>query len=180
MENQKPTSKPHIEFGLFYGLAMIISFVIVYTLHMDPVENPLIGTLTSVFSYFVFPVAFIYFGIAAFKKNNQGFASLGECLKTGVAIAFLGALVFSVFTIIFNYVFPDYMDEIISQTRRIMLKQNPNMTSDQLETAIGMVKKFSSPLFAVPISLLMLSFLGLIYSTIIGLIVRKDRPQFLQ
>lgn len=179
MENQKPTSKPHLEFGLFYGLAMIVSFVIIYTLNIDPIENPLIGTLTSLFSYLIFPVIFIYFGLMAFKKNNQGFASLGECLKTGVAIAFLGALLFSVFNTVFNYIFPEYLAEILSQTRRIMLKQNPNLTSDQLETAIAMAKKFSSPIFSVPITLLMLSFLGLIYSVIIGLIVRKDRPQFL-
>lgn len=179
MENQKSTSKPHLEFGLFYGLAMIVSFVIIYSLHIDPIENPLIGTLTSVFSYLIFPVAFIYFGITAFKKNNQGFASLGECLKVGVTIAFLAALLLAVFNIAFNYIFPEYLEEILSQTRRIMLKQNPNMTSDQLETSLSMVKKFSSPLFSVPMTLLMFSFLGLIYSVIIGLIVRKDRPQFL-
>lgn len=179
MENQKSTSKPHVEFGLFYGLAMILSFVLIYVLNIDPFENPLVGTLTSVFSYLIFPVAFIYFGIAAFKKNNQGFASLGECLKTGVTIAFIGALLFAVFNVIFNYIFPEYLLEILAQTKKIMVKQNPSMTSDQLETAISMTKKFSSPIFSIPMTLLMFSFLGLIYSLIIGLIVRKERSQFI-
>src|SRR6187200_3095782 len=105
MENQKSTSKPHVEFGLIYGLAMILSFVLIYVLNVDPFENPLIVTLTSIFSYLIFPVTFIYFGIAAIKKNNNGFASLGECLKTGVTIAFIGALLFAVFNVIFNYIF---------------------------------------------------------------------------
>ena len=52
------------------------------------------------------------------------------------------------------------------------------MTEDQIETAISITKKFSSPLFSVPTTLLMFSFLGLIYSLIIGLIVKKDHNQF--
>ncbi|MGH2665808.1 DUF4199 domain-containing protein [Flavobacterium sp.] len=178
MENQKSTSKPQIEFGLFYGLAMVLSFVIIYVLNVDPFENPLIGTLSSVFSYLLFPIVFIYMGINAFKKKNQGFASLGECLKTGVTIAFIAALLLAVFNVAFNYVFPEYIEEILNQTKKVMLKQNPSMTSDQIETALSITKKFSSPVFSVPITLLMFSFLGLIYSLIIGLIVRKDRPQF--
>jgi hypothetical protein len=179
MENQKSTSKPHFEYGLFYGLAMILSFVIVYSLNIDPLENPIVGTITSVFSYLFFPILFIYLSITLFKKNNNGFASLGECLKTGVGVAFIGALLFSIFNVVFNYIFPEYMEEILSQTRRIMLKQNPSMTSEQVETAISITKKFSSPLFSIPITLLMFSLLGLFYSLIIGLIVKKDRPQFL-
>lgn len=179
MENQKSTSKAHLEFGLFYGLAMILAFVTIYVLNIDPVENPSIGVITSLCSYFFFPVLFIYFGILAFKKNNSGFASLGECLKTGVGIAFIGALLLAVFNIIFNLIFPEYLEEVLNQTRRVMLKQNPSMTSEQLEATLSIIKKFSSPIFSVPMTLLMFSLVGLLYSLVIGLIVRKDRSQLI-
>ena len=179
MENQKTTSKSYIEFGLFYGLAMILAFVVIYTMNINPFENPMIGRISTLLSYFFFPVLFIFLGISAFKKKNDGFASLGECLKTGVTIAFVGAIMLALFNVAFNLIFPEYINEVLSQTKRIMLEQNPKMTSDQVDVAIGITKKFSSPLFSVPITLLMFSFLGLIYSLIIGLIVKKDRPQFL-
>lgn len=179
MENQKTTSKPHLIFGVFYGLAMILAFVIMYAMNINPMENPAIGKLSSCCSYLIFPVIFIYFGIAAFKKSNSGFASLGECLKAGVTVAFIGAILFAVFNVAFNLIFPEYLNEILSQTKQIMLKQNPNLTSDQVEMGVAMAKKFSSPLFSVPLTLVMFSFLGLIYSLIIGLIVKKDRPQFI-
>ena len=99
-------------------------------------------------------------------------------MKTGVSSAFIAAFLFAIFNLVFNLIFPEFLDEILGHTRQIMLKQNPNMTEDQIETAISITKKFSSPLFSVPTTLLTFSFLGLIYSLIIGLIVKKDHNQF--
>jgi hypothetical protein len=178
MENKIPASKSNIEFGMFYGLAMILVFVIMYVLDIDPITSPMAGRLSSLASYLFFPILFITLGILKFKKNNFGFASLAECLKTGVSIAFIAAFLFAIFNLVFNLIFPEFLTEILGHTRQIMLKQNPNMTEDQIETAISITKKFSSPLFSVPTTLLMFSFLGLIYSLIIGLIVKKDHNQF--
>ena len=178
MENKKSASKSNVEYGVSYGLAMILSFVLIYALGVSPIENPMIGRISSLSSYFFFPVIFIYLGIKSYKKNNFGFASLSECLKTGVTIVFIAALLFAIFNTIFNLIFPEFLDEILDQTRQVMLKQNPNLTSEQMEMALSITKKFSSPIFSVPVTLLMFSFLGLIYSLIIGLIFKKDKSQF--
>ena len=179
MENKTVTSKkPGLDYGIYYGLAIIISFVIIYALDIDPIENPLVGTISSICSYLLFPVTFIALALQAFKKNNNGFISFGEAIKTGVTVTFVGAVIFSVFSLIFNMIFPEYMDEILNQTRRLMIKQNPNMTSDQLDSAVKMTKKFTSPEFSIPISIVIFSFIGLIYSLIIGAIVKKDKPVF--
>lgn len=177
MENTTAPSKSYLQFGLFYGLIMILSFVIIYALGIDPIENPMIGTVSSIFNYFFFPILFIFLGCNLFKKNNNGYISFVECLKVGVSIAFIGALVFAIFTVVFNLIFPEYMEEILGQTKQIMLKQNPNLTSEQLEMGVSMTKKFSNPLFSVPITIVMFSFLGLLYSLVVGLIVKKDNPQ---
>lgn len=178
MENKKSTSKSNIEYGVTYGLAMIISFILIYVFEVSPIQNPMVGRISSLASYFFFPILFIYFGITSYKKNNFGFASISECLKTGVSIVFIAAALFAIFNVIFNLIFPEFIDDILVQTRQIMLKQNPELTSEQVETALSITKKFSSPIFSVPVTLLMFSFLGLIYSLIIGLILKKDKPQF--
>lgn len=178
MENKKSASKSNIEYGVTYGLAMILSFILIYVLEVNPIENPMIGRISSLSSYFIFPIIFIYLGITSYKKNNFGFASISECLKTGVTIVFIAALLFAIFNVVFNLIFPEFIDEILMQTKQVMLKQNPDLTSEQIEMALSITKKFSSPVFSVPVTLLMFSFLGLIYSLIIGLIIRKDKPQF--
>jgi len=157
---------------------MILSFVIVYALNIDLVENPLIGTISSVLSYFVLPILFIWLAVSGFKKANSGFASFGECLKTGVTVAFVASVLLAVFSLIFNLVFPEYLDEMMNQTRKIMLKQNPSLTSEQVDASLVMVKKFSSPMFSIPMTILMITFVGLIYSLVIGAILKNERPQF--
>jgi Protein of unknown function (DUF4199) len=178
METKSSTQKFGLDNGIYYGLVMILSFVLIYALNIDVISNPLIGTVSSIFNYFVFPVLFIFLAINAFKKSNQGFASLGECLKTGVTVAFVAAILLSVFSVIFNLTFPEYQEEMFNQTRKIMMRQNPTMTSDQLEASLGIMKKFSSPLFTIPIMVLTLTFMGLIYSLIIGAILKKERSIF--
>ncbi|MES2813119.1 MAG: DUF4199 domain-containing protein [Bacteroidota bacterium] len=178
METKTSTKKFGLDNGIYYGLAMILSFVVIYVLNIDLVENPYIGTISSVLSYFVFPIAFIWLAVNSFKKNNAGFASLGECIKTGVTVAFVASILLALFTLVFNLVFPEYLDEMMEQTRKIMMKQNPNLTSEQVEAALTMTKKFSSPVFSLPITIVFLTFLGFIYSLIIGALTKKERPQF--
>jgi hypothetical protein len=178
MENNVTPSKSYLQFGVFFGLAMVLSFVLIYTMNINPIENPIVGTISSLLNYLGLPVLLIYLGCAGFKKDNNGFISLPESLKVGVSIAFVGALIFAVFNVVFNLIFPEYMEQIMSQSRQIMLKQNPNLTNEQVEMGISMAKKLSSPFFSVPLMLIIFSFLGLIYSLVIGLILKKDRPQF--
>ena len=55
-----------------------------------------------------------------------------------------------------------------------MMKQNPMLTKDQLDKTIEITKKFSSPIFSVPLTILIFTFVGLIYSLIIGAINKKE------
>lgn len=177
MENTTKSSKTYLQFGLFYALVMILTFVIVYALNIDLMKNKMIGTTSSILNYLFLPLLFIYLGCLEFKKNNNGFMSFVESLKVGVSIVFVAAIMFATFNVIFNLIFPEYTDEILKSTRAIMLEQNPNLTSEQLEMAVSMTKKFSAPWFSFPITVAVFSFLGLFYSLIIGMIVKNDNPQ---
>ncbi|MDD5152088.1 MAG: DUF4199 domain-containing protein, partial [Flavobacterium sp.] len=105
--------------------------------------------------------------------------SLGECLKTGVSIAFIAALIYATFSVIFNLIFPEFIDEMISISKEAMLTKNPEMTSEQLNIGLSMMKKFMSPYIVFPFTLAMYSFFGLIYSLIIGAIIKNEKPQSL-
>jgi Protein of unknown function (DUF4199) len=178
MESKTPTKKFGIENGIYYGLVMILSFVIIYVMNVDLVENPYIGTISSFFNYMVLPLFFIWLAVSAFKKQNNGFATFGECLKTGVTVSFVASILLAVFTLVFNLIFPEYIDEMMDQTRKVMLKQNPSLTAEQIDTSLAMIKKFSSPAFSIPMTILIITFLGLIWSLIIGAISKKEKPQF--
>ena len=76
-------------------------------------------------------------------------------------------------------VFPEYIEEVLKKTKQVMLQQNPELTSEQLEMAITMTKKFMSPMLMVPVTVAMFSFIGLFYALIIGAIVKNEKPQSL-
>jgi hypothetical protein len=178
MEQKISPSKSALQLGILFGIFMVLEFVILYVLNVDPISNPTIGVIINLFNYLIVPVSIITYGCINFKqKFNNGFVTFGECLKIGVSICVIASLIYAVFSVIFNLIFPEFINEVIQKMRQVMLKQNPSMTTEQLEMALSMTKKFMSPYIAIPTTIVMYSFIGLIYSLIIGAFVKKENPQ---
>jgi hypothetical protein len=177
MENNVSPAKSGVLFGVLFGIIMVLEFVIMYVVGMKSLINTSVGTIVNIANYMILPLLFIYIGCTNYKKNiNNGFISLTESLKTGISITFIAALIYAVFNVIFNFIFPEFIDEMIAITKEGMLTNNPKMTSEQIETGLSMVKKFMNPLIVLPVTLAMYSFFGLIYSLIIGAIVKNENP----
>ena len=64
--------------------------------------------------------------------------------------------------------------ELIEKITSVTREQNPNMSNDQMEMSISIMKKMMSPYITVPIVIVMNCFIALIHSLIIGAIVKKD------
>ena len=171
------TIKPAIRLGVLFGIIMVLEFMIFYVMDIDPITNPTVGAVMNFCNYLIFPVALISHVLNDYKKTNHGFISFGESLKLGVTLCFIAGLIYALFSVIFNMIFPEFVDEILKKTKAVMIQKSPDMTSEQLEMAMTWTKKFMNPMIVVPVTILMFSFLGLIYSLIIGAIVKKDKPQ---
>lgn len=178
MEKNVSPAKSGIVFGVLFGVIMVLEFVIMYVIGMKSLVNSSVGVIVNFANYLILPVTFIFLGCNNYKKNiNNGFISFSECLKIGVSIVFIAAIIYAAFSVIFNFIFPEFVDEMISISKEAMITKNPEMTSEQIEMGLSMVKKFMNPLIAFPFTLAMFSFIGLIYSLIIGAIVKKEKPQ---
>ena len=170
-------AKSGIVFGVLFGVIMVLEFVIMYVIGMKSLVGSSAGMVVNVANYLILPFIFIYLGCDNYKKNiNNGFISFGECLKTGVSIAFIAAIVYASFSVIFNFIFPEFVDEMISISKETMVTENPEMTTEQIETGLSMARKFMNPLIVFPVTLVMFSFIGLIYSLIVGAIVKNEKP----
>lgn len=170
-------AKAGLTLGWIFGLIMIFETIIGYVMNIDPVAYPTYGLILNFLNYLILPLSFIYIGCTNFKKMNGGFASFGECLKVGVSICVIAGLVAAIFSVVFNAIFPEYVEELIRKTRAVMLSSDSNMTEDQVEMAIGVTRKFMSPYIAIPSTMAIYAFIGLIYSLIVGAIVKNDRNQ---
>jgi hypothetical protein len=177
MEQKISPSKSAILYGALFGVLMVLEFVIVYVMDVDPITNPSTGIIINILNYLIFPVSIITIGCMNYKKNlNNGFVTFGECLKIGVTICLLAGLIYGVFSAVFNMIFPEFVEDILRKTKQVMLQQNPNMTSDQVEIGISITKKFMNPAIVIPATVAMFSFMGLIFSLIIGAFVKNENP----
>lgn len=177
MKETTSPSKSAIQFGVFFGIIMILEFVISYVMDIDSKETPSVGIIINVLNLMVLPVILIGIGCNNFKKNyNGGFISFAQCLKIGVSITVIGALIFGLFNVAFNLVFPEFVEETIRKTKEIMIESNPSMTSEQLEQAIEMTKKSMNPTILIPSTMAVYAAIGLLCSLIIGAFIKNDKP----
>ncbi|CAA9200799.1 DUF4199 domain-containing protein [Flavobacterium bizetiae] len=177
MDKNISPAKSGTMYGLLFGVIMVLEFVIMYVIGMKSLVNSSVGVIVNISNYLVLPLIFIYLGCNHYKKDiNNGFISFSECLKTGISITVLAGLVYAIFSVIFNLIFPEFINEMLEISKEGMITQNPNISSKELEMGLSMVKKFMNPLIVLPVTLVMYSLIGLIYSLIIGAVVKNDKP----
>ncbi len=162
--------------GVLFGFIMILEFVIMYVIGMKSLVNTSAGLIVNCANYLILPLLFIFLGCNNYKNNlNNGQITLSECLKVGISITFIAAFIYAAFNVVFNLVYPDFINEMIAISKEAMISKTPNLTAKQLETGMSMIKKFMNPFIVFPVTLAMYSFFGLIYSLIIGAIVKNNK-----
>ncbi|HET8886260.1 MAG TPA: DUF4199 domain-containing protein [Salinimicrobium sp.] len=171
MENQQVSpGKFAVNYGLILGLVIVLISVIMYVTGMQ-----LEGVQWPIYLYYLIFLGFIFYAVSQFKKQNNGFLSIGESIKVGVVVAVISALVFGVYNIIFNYVIdPEFTSQVMDVTREKML-ENPNMTEEIVDQSMEWVEMFSSPWIMTAYWLALSAFFGLLYSLIAGAIM-KQKP----
>jgi len=169
MENQqKPSNKIALNYGLILGFASILFHVILFALgkHLEQDWKNMVISL-------VITTVIVVLGIKKFKETNNGFLSLGQGLKTGIAIALISTVIYIIYTLLFmNVIAPESMEQALEIARQKLL-DNPAMSEDQIEQAIEMQKKFSGPAFLIPVMLIFSLFIGFVISLIASLIMKK-------
>ncbi len=171
MENEPNQSKNiMLTYGLYLGVASILISVIYYILGMA-YEN---DWKKSVISIAVSGII-IFLGIKKFKESNEGFLSMGQAFKTGLGISLVAAIISVIYTIIFMlFIEPEFVNNLVEITRQKTYETNPELTEEQVDSAMELVKKMSSPGMMSAFILLATLFLGFIISLISGLILKKE------
>lgn len=177
MENNISPAKSGLQLGLLFGVIMVLEFVISYIIGIEKLIGSSFGIVINLLNYLILPFLVIFLGCTNYKKMNGGFVTFSECLKIGVSITVVAALIYAIFNLVFNLIFPEFSNQILAITKSEILKKNPNMTAEQMDMAISMTKKFMSQYIVFPVTIAMYAFFGLLYSLLVGAIVKKDSNQ---
>ncbi len=174
MENQTSTPKQiMLNYGLILGFISIL--IAVANFAIGNVYDP--HWIISVFGILI-TIALIVYGIMQVKQLNGGFLSLGEALKTGLGIALISGIVYVIYLFIFtSFIEPDFYTNMISFQEQKILDTNPNLSDEQIEMSVTMMKKFMGPGMTAAFTIAGSLFIGFIISLIAGLIMKKTQEE---
>lgn len=118
MENQKITTvKTALNFGLILGGISLMYSLMLFFLDMHYQGE----TATSLIGYTLL-IGLVLWAIMHFKKNNDGYISLSEALKTGVGTALISAIIVCIYTIVMiQYLDPEFLDKSIEYQKQKIL-----------------------------------------------------------
>jgi len=174
MENQNSATKTMLTYGFYIGILSVIISLLNYS--FGNIFKPhwsvsLVGALVF--------IGLMVYAIRDFKATNGGFLKLGEAIKIGLGIALVSAIIGIIYQLILMYVLePEFMTNMAAFQEQQILEKYPDMDEAQLETALNMSKKFTSPGMLVAFNLAGSLFFGLIVSLISGLIMKKDKNEY--
>ena len=169
MENQqKPTSKIALNYGIYLAAASILLHVSLFAMGKHLEQDWKVTVLGIAIT-----TVLIILGIKKYKEANGGLLTLGQGLKTGISIALISTIIYIIYTQLFmNVIAPDTMEQGMELARQ-KLEENPNMSDEQIDAALEMQKKFSSPLVLSAVMLIFSLFIGFVISLIASLVMQK-------
>ena len=171
-DQQKPTKKIALNYGVYLGFASVLLSVILFATGQHLERN----LLTNLLGIAIIAV-FIILGIKQYKQSNNGFLTLGQGLKTGIGIALIGALISVVYTVIFaKFIEPTFIDQVVEMQRQQLL-DNPSMTDEMIER----MEKGTRDYFYIATTgmiLIVNLFLGFVISLIASLAMQKKENEY--
>lgn len=171
MENQVSTKGIMVNNGIILGVLIVLINVGIYALGQTFDPNPVF----TVLQYLV-PLAVIYMGIKKFRELNDNSLKLGEAIKIGLGISLIGGIILAVYTfVLVNYIEPEYFTKMFEAVENKMLETNPNMSEEQIEMSLSMLKKMSGAWITIGTVIMTSLFGGLLYSLISGLILKRNK-----
>ena len=174
MENQKVSIKKiALNYGVIWGLLSIVLSVIAYVTN-NYIDRPMWLTIAGL----AIMVGIIVYGLKAFKSENEGFLSVSEALKVGLAISVIAGIIGTLYNLLFVTVIePEFISQTLEFTREKMMTDNPDMTQDQMDMTMGITEKMMTPLVMSAMGIIFTLFLGFITSLIAGLVMKVNRQE---
>ncbi len=168
------TKKYIIIYGVILGILWVIYSVIRYITGYVTGGNWLLPIIE-----FSIHIGVIFYAIKKYKNANYGFLRLREAIMIGLGMALIAgvtAILWNVF--LENVLEPELFNEIRQSRQEDIIKQNPDLSGEQIDQKIASTKEIGSSYLTSLIVLIWNLLLGLIISLFAGAIMQKNPDPF--
>ncbi len=168
---EKPSSaRVALKWGVITSVITIIYSVVSFMTGLF-IKN----TAASYVTY-LFLLGGIILALKEYKTLNNNFLGFGEGLGVGTLMSAVTALISSIFSFLYiTFIDTTIMQQITDMQREQM--ESRGMTQEQVDQAMEMVNKFSSPGILFIFGVLGFIFFGFILSLIVSAVMKKDKPE---
>jgi MFS family permease len=171
MENQVSSKSLIINFGIYLGIATVLTSLITYALGMHLDQHWSVSVISGILF-----IGLIVFGIKKHKENNEGFLSWGQGVKIGVGIAIVAALIGTIYNYLFmTFLEPDFLNQVMEVSNQKLLDQG--QTEEQIEAINKMSEAFKSPLLIAAMGIIGSAVGGFIVAAIAAAIMKKSEEE---
>lgn len=167
MDNQKSAFwKNNMNYGAITGFSIIILSLVVYFIN---IEQDLIVSLLI----YVIQIIVIVLGTKHLRdKIQKGPFSYGRALASGVLISLFASVIVAFYMLLFfKIIDPDAIEKIFTAMEDSMYEKG--MPDDQIEMAMEMSKKFTTPFTIAIGTVFSYTLWGFIFSLIIAAFLKK-------
>lgn len=168
---EKPsTARIALKWGVITSVIIIVYSVFLFMTGLQLKNNSL-----SYVSY-LFLLGGIILALKEYRTLNNEFLGFGEGLGLGTLMSAVTSLISSIFSFLYvTFIDTTIMQQVMDMQREQM--EARGMTQEQVEQAMEMVGKFTSPGMIFVIGLLAFIFFGFILSLIVSAVMKKEKPQ---
>ncbi len=173
MENQDPKTRSlAIKYGIISGAIGIVFGLMLYFIDMHYQGG--FGVLAV---QIIITLVIIILAFREYKQKNEGFMTLGKALKLAVGLCLIGGLIGIVYNLLLtNVIDPEFFTK--QEAFQTQSLQEYGLSQEQIDQQLEFGRKFRSPIFTIPVFLVISALFGLILGLITGLIMKKERPAY--
>ncbi len=169
MENNTTPLKIGLRYGLIVGLILIIYDIIMLIADLS------MNDYVRYISYTILLV-FIVLAHNAYKKEGNGYMTIGQGLGTGVILTIVQGFLTSLVSMIYiSFIDPSILEKL--REKAIENIEASGSSDAEIEQAIKMSDLFLSPIGIFIVGFISSLFVGFIISLIVSLFTKKDNPQ---
>lgn len=165
--------KNSMNFGAINGASIMILSLLIYIIGIQ--QNILISVIIYGLNIF-----FIVYGTKHLRDQYQnGQITYGKALGSGTLISlFMSILVAFFIFLFFKFMAPDELEKIYAQAEERLFNQG--MSEDQIEMAMQMTRKMTTPFTMAIGTIFSYTFLGFIFSLITSSFIKKNGESYQQ
>lgn len=167
-ENQKSSFKVALNYALITAALLIVLDLIFYVM-----DTPYDSKIKYV-AYLIF-IGGIIWGQKVYRDaHSEGLISYGKSFSVGFTVGFFAALILAIYAFAFMKFFDPTMITKILETSEQTLIDRGDMTDDQIEQALSITAKFTTPLMVSVMALIFNTIAVTIISLVTSIFIKKE------